>query len=122
MEAYLNESGIGNVTMVTLRDGPSVAWSIDNLIRRCKPDLLFLSNEKRALARQVGRKVRVVRFARTGRISSTRIRDLIAVGDPAWKRLTGKSVARLIERAGGVGRIRRAYRAPRSRTRSGQSS
>jgi cytidyltransferase-like protein len=113
MEAYLKESGIRGVRVVTLRDGPSVLWALDNLVRRCKPDILLLSTERSGLARWAKGKVKVVRFRRTGRISSTRIRDHIASGDPAWRKWTGRSVARLIVRADGIARIQRAYREPR---------
>lgn len=113
MESYLKESGIRGVRVITLRDGPSESWAIANMIRRCQPDVLFLSTEKTALARRAKGKVNVVRYRRTGRISSMRIRDHIAAGDPAWRKWTGESVARMIVRADGIGRIVRAYQEPR---------
>ena len=109
LRAYLKEAGIRDVNVVALNDGKSRLWAVDNLIRRCKPDLLFLSDEKSDLVRIASRKVSVVRFPRTGKISSTLIRDLIARGDPRWKRLTGRSVGRAIERSGGIRRIQAAY-------------
>ncbi len=109
LRAYLKEAGIRGVTVVALNDGKSKVWAVDNLIRKSKPDLLFLSNEKSRLVTIAERKVRVIRFPRTGRVSSTRIRDLIARGDPRWKSLTGRSVAQAIERVGGIRRIQRAY-------------
>ncbi len=116
LESYLKELDVQGVRVVTLRDGPSVSWAVDNLIRRCKPDALFLSTEREALIELARHQVRVVRFRRTGTVSSTRIRDSIADGGVAWKRLTGKSVATLISRLDGVRRIQEAYR---GRTKKG---
>jgi cytidyltransferase-like protein len=107
--AYLREAGIRGVAVVALNDGKSMAWSVSNLIRKCKPDVLFLSDEKSDLVTIAARMVHVVRFPRTGRVSSTRIRDLIARDDPSWKNLTGRSVTRAVERLGGIRRIQRAY-------------
>jgi len=114
LRAYLKEAGIRGVTIVALNDGKSMAWAVDNLLRRCRPDLLFLSDEKTGLVSIAARKVRVVRFPRTGRTSSTLVRSLIARGDPRWKSFTGRSVARAIERVGGIRRIQRAYLGHRS--------
>ena len=110
LRAYLRESGIEDVRIVTLRDGPSRAWAIGELIRRCRPDLLFLSTEGDRLARLAERQVPVVRFRRTGTVSATRIRDLIAAGREEWVRMTGPSVARWIRAHGGIARIQRLYR------------
>jgi cytidyltransferase-like protein len=110
MEAYLREAGIRDVRVVALRDGPSVRWAIDNLIRRCRPDVVFLSTERDRLARAVARRVRVVRFRRTGRISSTRLRADIASGNGGWRRLTGVAVVRWILTHHGIARIRRSHR------------
>lgn len=112
LEAYLKERGLRGVRVVTLSDGPSEAWALDALIRRCHPDVLLLSTERRSLATLAERRVPVVRFARRGTISSTRIRRAIATGDPGWRTLTGRSVAELIDRWDGVRRIRRAYGLP----------
>ena len=112
LEAYLKERGVRGVRVVTPNDGPSEAWALASLIRRCHPDVLLLSTEKRALATLAERRVPVVRFARRRRVSSTRIRRAIATGDPDWKALTGRSVVRLIERWDGVRRVRRAYGTP----------
>jgi len=109
LEAYLREAKIRSVRVVTLLDGPSVSWAIGNLIRKCRPDALFLSTERSTLADRARRRVRVVRFRRTGEVSSTRIRDAIAAGRDDWKRLTGRSVARWIVRLDGERRIRAAY-------------
>lgn len=108
-EAYLREEGIRGVRVVPLNDGPSASWALDLLVRRCRPDLLLLSTEKDVLTDLAERRLPVVRFARNGTVSSTQIRDAIAAGNPRWKSLTGRSVARLIVRWDGVGRIRRAY-------------
>jgi nicotinamide-nucleotide adenylyltransferase len=110
MESYLKELEIRGVRVVSLKDGRSEAWAIDNLIKKCKPDVVFLSNEKRELAKLARQKVRVVVFRRTGRISSTQVRDSIASGEGRWTQLTGRSVAKLIVEVGGIRRIRRAYR------------
>jgi cytidyltransferase-like protein len=109
LESYLKELEIPGVKVVTLKDGRSESWAIGNLIRKCKPDVVFLSTEKNKLADLAERKVRVVRFPRTGQVSSTRIRESIAAGDREWRRLTGKSVARLIIRFDGIRRIEKAY-------------
>ena len=109
LEEFLHERGIRGVRVVTLRDGPSESWAIDQLLKRWRPDVLFLSTEKTTLAALAEPRVRVVRFRRSGSISSTRIRDAIARGDPSWKDLTGSSVARLITKWHGLRRIREAY-------------
>jgi cytidyltransferase-like protein len=109
MEAYLREAGIEGVRVIPLKDGTSEAWAIDNLIRKCQPDMLILSTEKSHLSDLARARLRVIRFSRTGSVSSTRIRDSIAAGDDRWKRLTGKSVVRLILQFDGVRRIQRAY-------------
>ncbi len=109
IESYLRELKMGGVRVVTLVDGRSFKWAIDNMMKRCNPDVLFLSSEKSRLADMAKRRVRVIFFKRTGDISSTLIRDRIAAGDDSWKRLTGKSVAELIQRWDGLERIRKAY-------------
>ena len=116
MRAYLKESGIRGVRVITLRDGPSWSWALDNLIDRCKPDVLFLSAEKRRLRSMVVPKVKVVPFRRSGKVSSTRIRDAIAAGDPLWEHLTGASVGRLIVDLDGISRIQKAYGARRKKS------
>lgn len=99
------------MSVIAVKDGPPIRWAIDNLIRVCKPDLLFLSTEKSDLAALAELRVRVVRFRRTGNVSSTRIRDSIASGKGSWMRLTGRSVTKWILEHDGVGRICRAYQA-----------
>jgi nicotinamide-nucleotide adenylyltransferase len=110
LEAYLREEGIKGVQVITCRDGPSVRTDIDRLIRRSGASFLLLSTEKGRLARLARRRIRVVGFRRTGSVSSTRIRELIAAGDPKWRNLTGRSVAALIRHAGGIASIRAARR------------
>ncbi|MDE1819320.1 MAG: adenylyltransferase/cytidyltransferase family protein [Euryarchaeota archaeon] len=112
-EAYLAEVGILDVRVTTLRDGPTLDGAIHRLVRRCHPDVILLSSDKGRFASTVARKVRVVRFARRGVVSSTRIRAAIATGRPDWERLTGRSVVRLIHQFGGPARIRRAHRSRR---------
>jgi len=114
MEIFLRESRIGDVRVVALRDGPSLRWSVDNLIRRCRPDVVFLSTERSRLATLTARKVRVARFRRSGPISGTRIRNSIAAGRQDWTRLTGKSVVQWILSHNGIARIKAAYAAPDS--------
>lgn len=109
LRAYLGEARVAGVRIVTVRDGPSVSWSLRTVLRRCDPDVLFLSTEKRGLARIARRWVKVVPFARTGTVSSTRIRNAIAAGRGRWEHLTGGSVVAWIRRHDGVGTIRRAY-------------
>lgn len=119
MESYLKDAGIEDVRVVTLEDGDSETRSVDILIRKCKPEVVILSTERRggldAALMKAG--VRVVRFQRTGNLSSTLIRHLIATGDPEWRTLTGRSVAKLIEEFGGIERIRRLY-GPRKKSAS----
>ncbi len=118
MEALLQEAGVDGVRVTTLADGPSVRGSVENLVRRCRPDAVILSTERRgsldaALARAG---VRVARFRRTGTVSSTRVRDSIAGGTEEWRRLTGEAVATLIEQYDGPERIRRSYGRAAGRT------
>lgn len=108
-EAYLEETGIKDVDVVTLDDGPSESWAVDNLVKVCKPDLLLLSTERASLAKLARSRVRVVPFRRTGTVSSTLIRNMIANRDDRWRGLTGKSVARLVMDFDGARRIRSAY-------------
>lgn len=107
---YLREAGIRDVRVVVLRDGPSLPWAVQHMIRACRPDVVLLSPERRRVAAVVARCVRVERFQRRGSVSGTRIRDAIAAGDPGWIRLTGTSVARWILAHDGIVRIRTAYR------------
>jgi cytidyltransferase-like protein len=109
MVSYLKEMEIKGVKVVTLNDGESESWAVDNLIKSCRPDVVFLSTERSTLADLTAKRVDVVSFRRTGKISSTRIRDLIASGKEGWRDLTGPSVARLILELDGVRRIRKAY-------------
>ena len=109
LESYLKELKIGGVKVIALNDGKTESWALGNLIRKCKPDVLFLSTEKGELADLAKRRVRVVRFQRAGKVSSTRMRDSIASGDGGWKRMTGKSVAELIVEFDGIRRIKTAY-------------
>ncbi|MGA7476507.1 MAG: adenylyltransferase/cytidyltransferase family protein [Thermoplasmata archaeon] len=109
MEAYLREGGIRGVRVVALPDGKSESWAIDNLIRKCHPEMLILSTEKSHLAALAEQRLPVVRFRRTGKVSSTQIRDSLAAGDGRWKTLTGKSVVKLVGELDGTRRIRRAY-------------
>ncbi len=110
VESYLKELKINNVRVVALNDGKgSMTWAIDNLIRRCKPDVLFLSNEKGSVIRKARSKVKILIFKRKGNVSSTLIRNRIAHDDESWRNLTGKSVGRLIVKLDGIKRIKQAY-------------
>ncbi len=109
IESYLRELKMGVVRVVTLSDGKSFKWAIGNMMKRCKPDVIFLSSDKSSLARMAKKRVKVILFERTGRVSSTLIRDYMAAGDERWKRLTGASIVELIEKFDGPKRIRKAY-------------
>ncbi|HEY1198934.1 MAG TPA: adenylyltransferase/cytidyltransferase family protein [Thermoplasmata archaeon] len=113
MEAYLRESRIGGVRVVTLADGNSESSALDNLIRKRKPDLLILSTEKSHLADLAEQRLPVIHFPRTGKVSSTLIRDSLAAGDGRWKRLIGRSVARLVVGFDEIRRIKKVYDIPR---------
>ena len=113
LTAYLNELGIRNVKVITNRDGPSYSWSLDMMVKKCKPDVFFLiGNERPELMRLARTKLKdkadVVVFRRTGKSSATKLRDAIASGR-RWKHLTGKSVAGLILKFNGIERIKRTY-------------
>ncbi len=109
MEAYCKEQEIGakRLRMIPVPDGKSFSRSIDNLFASCSPfDVLY--TDKETIRRLIGKRVKVQRIERKGTISSTKIRDAIAKG-ARWEHLTGKSVARLIKKFGGIERIQGAY-------------
>jgi nicotinamide-nucleotide adenylyltransferase len=109
VKAYLREAGLRGVRVVAIPDGKTYSSAIRNLLREVpKIDVLFLSTEKLALSKFLKGKVKLIKFRRTGNISSTRIRDTIAYSGK-WEPLTGKSVVRLIKKLNGVERIKRAY-------------
>ena len=108
IEGYLRESGIRDVRVVALEDGPSFSWAIENMIRTCRPQVVYLSTDRNRLATLAAQKVKVVRFQRVGDVSSTRIRNSIARGGDEWTRLTGPSVVRWIRAHDGLARIRAA--------------
>ncbi|MDG6907427.1 MAG: adenylyltransferase/cytidyltransferase family protein [Nitrososphaerota archaeon] len=110
LEAYLNEQKIKDVRVVTLNDGKSKSWAIDNLVKKCKPDVLLLSENHEMINLTKGKKIHVLSFKRKGSLSSTLIRDLIASDNSKWRNLTGKSVARMIMKLDGAYRIKTAYR------------
>ena len=116
MQAYLRESGIRGVRVVTLEDGDSESRAVATLVRTFRPEVVLRSTEKRgrldAALAKAG--VRVVRFGRRGTVSSTRIRHAIATGDPRWTALTGTSVVRLIRQFHGIERIRESHRTGRA--------
>lgn len=108
LKSYLRELNVRVSDVVAVDDGKSWASAVDNLFEKCgRFDVLF--TDKKRITKLVGDRVKVVGFKRTGKVSSTMIRDSIAAGDGKWKRLTGRSVARLVLRFDGVRRIRRAY-------------
>lgn len=117
LRVYLREARIADVRVVTMPDGPSITWALERLIRTYRPDFLFLSTEHDAIADLAERRVRVVRFRRSGRTSSTRIRTSIVSGGHLWRSLTGRSVVRWILRHHGLERVREAYRASARRRR-----
>ena len=122
LESYLEEMGICDVRVVALNDGASEGWALENLLKKCSPDLLFLSDERETLAALAEGKVAVVRFRRTGTVSSTAIRRKIASGDPDWKRMTGNTVVRLIEKYDGPARIRRSFDRAKPTERAGRAA
>jgi nicotinamide-nucleotide adenylyltransferase len=107
LKSYLREQHIKVEDVIAVKDGKSLASSIDNLFEKCgRFDVLF--TDHKAIARLVGNRVKVVSFERKGDISSTQIRDSIARGE-RWENLTGESVVSLIRRYDGIARIKRAY-------------
>jgi nicotinamide mononucleotide adenylyltransferase len=109
MEAYLKEKKVKDVRVVTLRDGKSKSWAIDNLVKKCKPDVLLFSENHEMTNLAKRKKIEVFSFRRRGILSSTKIRDLIASDSDEWRELTGKSVASLIIKVNGINRIKTAY-------------
>jgi len=108
LKSYLKERMVEVQNVVAVDDGTSWASSVDNLFEKCRRfDVLFA--DKKRISNLVGNRAKVVSFRRTGRISSTMIRDSIARGDGRWRSLTGRSVAEMIERLGGEQRIKKAY-------------
>ncbi|MDG6995019.1 MAG: adenylyltransferase/cytidyltransferase family protein [Nitrososphaerota archaeon] len=110
MEAYLKEQKIKDVRVVTLNDGKSKSWAIDNLVKKCKQEVLLLSENHEMIGLATSKKIHVLSFKRTGSLSSTMIRDLIASGSGKWRNLTGKSVVRLIVKLNGINRINTVYK------------
>ncbi len=110
MVAYLKELGINmnKVKVIPVPDGKSFSSAIKNLFRLCgKFDVLY--TDKETIIKLIGKRVKVMRIKRIGNVSSTKIRDAIASGSK-WEHLTGKSVAKLIEKFDGVERIKKAYK------------
>lgn len=109
IKAYLKEERVhGKVKVVTVRDGKSYSSAIKNLFSTCDFDVIFFSDEKNAMSNLMKNKIKIKKFKRKGAVSSTRIRDAIAK-DKKWTHLTGKSVARLIEKMDGINRIKKTY-------------
>lgn len=109
MEAYLKEQEIDTrkIKVIAVPDGKSFSSAIKNLFEFCGNfDVLY--TDKETIIKLIKKKVKVNRIKRTGTISSTQVRDAIA-NDKKWEHLTGKSVARLIRKFGGIERIKKAY-------------
>jgi len=109
LKAYLKESKIaaGRVKIIALPDLATYNSSMKNILKAAgKLDILF--TDKSAVIKAAKDKIRVKRIKRRGTVSSTRIRDAIAHGRK-WTQLTGKSVARLVEKFDGIRRIKAAY-------------
>lgn len=113
IESYLKEEKIKDVKVVTLKDGNSKSWAINNLVKKCRPYVLLLSENHEMINLAKCKKIDVLIFKRKGNLSSTMIRDLIASDNDKWRNLTGKAVARLIVRLNGIERIKTAYQSVR---------
>ncbi|MFH0829739.1 MAG: adenylyltransferase/cytidyltransferase family protein [Candidatus Aenigmatarchaeota archaeon] len=128
LEAYLKEEGIDmkRVRIFALPDpkmpfGKGVRHVMDSVP---KFDVIFMTHElkeqrtglkmelEKAIEEEAkSRKKRIIRFRRTGPISSTRIRESIAK-NRKWEHMTGKSVASIIRKLGGIERIRKLHKEP----------
>lgn len=125
LEAYLKEERVGTnrVRVFALADpdmpyDKGTRYVMDSVP---KFDVIFLTHElkeqkteiKMAMEKTIEeeakrRKIKIIRFRRTGTISSTSIRDAIA-HDKKWEHMTGKSVATIIRKLGGIERIKKTY-------------
>jgi len=128
LDAYLKEEGI-DMTRVKVFALPDPKMPFREGVRHImdiipKFDIIFSTHElkeqkteiktviDKAIAEEAKRrKIRIIRFRRTGPISSTKIREEIAHGK-AWEHMTGKSVARMIRKLGGIERIRKLHKEP----------
>ena len=109
LKAYLKESGIaaGRVKVIPLPDLATYASSMRNVVKAAG-QVDFLFTDKSAVIQAAQGKVQVKKIRRAGTISSTKIRDAIACGGK-WEHLTGKTVALLVKKFGGIRRIKKAY-------------
>ncbi len=109
IQAFLKEDRVSKnkYTVVILPDGKSLHGSVSNLLSRT-PNFNVIFTDKESIAKILKKKVQVKKLKRTGKVSSTKIRDAIAFDKP-WKSLTGKSVVRLISKLNGIKRIKAAY-------------
>ena len=111
IKEYLKEENIpkDKVIPIPVPDGNTMNGSINNLFELCsKFDVLF--TDKETIIKLIKNKVKVQRINRTGKISSTKIRNAIA-NDQDWQQYTGKSVAKIIKQINGIERIKNAYKA-----------
>lgn len=111
LKTYLKDEGIDRVKVICVPDGKSYYSSIKNLIKKCsKFGILFTDKEViiKEMAK-IDKNILVKRIKRTGRISSTILRNNIAK-DQKWEHLTGKNVVKIIKRLNGIERIKAAYK------------
>jgi len=109
IEVFLKEEGVSkkNYIIKAVSDGESFSRSVSNLFLRVpKFDIIF--TDKKSVINIIKKKVQVQEIKRTGKISSTEIRERISL-DKSWESLTGESVAKLILRFNGIKRIKKAY-------------
>jgi nicotinamide-nucleotide adenylyltransferase len=125
-EAYLKEEGV-DIDRVMIIPLPDIEASIEKAVRyviRNVPrfNVAFSTHElkeqrdwtkdevDRIFAEEMKkRNIRIVKFRRTGTLSSTKIGDAIAYGNE-WEHLTGKSVAEIIKGLDGINRIKDTYK------------
>jgi nicotinamide-nucleotide adenylyltransferase len=124
LEAYLREEGLAeNVRIIPLQDSEvSIQDAVRYVLSRTpKFDVAFSTHEieeqltptkievEKTLEQELNkRKIKIVKFKRTGTLSSTKIREAIA-HDKRWEHMTGKAVAKIIKELNGIERIKKAY-------------
>ncbi|MBT3577552.1 nicotinamide-nucleotide adenylyltransferase [archaeon] len=109
LKAYLKEEGFDmkKIKIVPVPNGKSMYSSVKNVFRLCpKFDVMYA--DKETIIKLVNKKVEIRKIKRTGKISSTKIRDAIAK-DNKWENLTGKSTAKIIRKLNGIERIKESY-------------
>ena len=111
LRAYLKEMHIdvNKVSVVAVKDYNSYSEAIKNMLTVCNhPDVVFVKDKSMKLAKMASKEVAVQYLPlkrRIDSISSTKLRNAIARGKD-WESMTGKSVAGLVKKYGGVRRIK----------------